>query len=648
MLADIEDGIGVHEVAIPLVCFAVCFAFQAWEFLGPKNHPDACRARVLFTAVRAGWVKDNFMKGQAAVNTTRDYIRAALFFANTAILLTTFAVGYAGSRYADCSADSDSCSAEDFLLVVKLGVLAALLMTIFFVFTQCTRYAVHFSFCINTTAIGGVPMPLSLMVKVFNHAHKYYSLGIRLYFGTIPVFAWIFTSWALLAVTPGYVFMVRGLENAGFVQDELDEITRLQGALPSSSSPPPPPPQSAEGNRQGGGGVAGLAPVQVAPSAGFAAALGKGPKAGGNKCGGGGVRPPSNRALAAISTYNAAIQEAQQHHQAVAGGPTSNTCTVAGRNPNHGHLVCAFMICSKCKRGGHRTSPSSECPFDPARFPPRVFANRIPPEFNDFVDTEMRALIDRGCVVKWDNVKSPSAPARPRLTMALSVEPSKPGLIYDARPLNGYKYEVRPAQVLQYLGIVCGSVTMSFRVPADKLAKLHQLIRGALDDGRMHFRTLQRIAGKCMSMTVTIRPASLWTHAMFAVRAAMDKGGSSTRAQVLIDADNTAVFGGFKRGRAKDPETHALMVRLFELQVQYEFLLSLQWVPSVANGAADAISRPFRRLWEALGPFDADLMASDASAQQDPFSGAVLPLFFSRSDCDGSAGVDFFAHILAP
>eukprot|EP00752_Nemacystus_decipiens_P017140 g15355.t1 len=232
-------------VAIPLVCFAVCIAFQAWEFLGPKNHPDACRARVLFTAVRAGWVKDNFMKGQAAVNTTRDYIRAALFFANTAILLTTFAVGYAGSRYTDCSTDDNSCSAEDYLLIVKLGALAALLMTIFFVFTQCTRYAVHFSFCINTTELGGVPMPMSLMVKVFNHAHKYYSLGIRLYFGTIPVFAWIFTSWALLAVTPVYVFMVRGLENAGFVQEELDEISRLQAALPSSSLQPPPP-QGAE------------------------------------------------------------------------------------------------------------------------------------------------------------------------------------------------------------------------------------------------------------------------------------------------------------------------------------------------------------------------------------------------------------------
>lgn len=34
--------------------------------------------------------------------------------------------------------------------------------------------------------ISGVPMPHSLMVNVFNHSHKYYSLGIRLYFFTIP------------------------------------------------------------------------------------------------------------------------------------------------------------------------------------------------------------------------------------------------------------------------------------------------------------------------------------------------------------------------------------------------------------------------------------------------------------------------------
>ncbi|CAM9697558.1 unnamed protein product [Pylaiella littoralis] len=231
------EGVGLHEVVIPVVCFAACFAFQAWEFAGTHD-PETARARTLFSDVRTGWVADNFMKGQAAVNTTRDYVRAALFFANTAILLTTFVVGYAGSRYTDCSDEANSCRGEDYLLIIKLGVLATVLMTIFFVFTQCTRFAVHFSFCINTTAIGGVPMPQSLMVKVFNHAHKYYSLGIRLYFGTIPVFAWIFTAWALLAVTPVYVFMVRGLENAGFVQAEMNEIARLRGAaaVPSSSN----------------------------------------------------------------------------------------------------------------------------------------------------------------------------------------------------------------------------------------------------------------------------------------------------------------------------------------------------------------------------------------------------------------------------
>ena len=33
------------------------------------------------------------------------------------------------------------------------------------------------------------------------------------------------------------------------------------------------------------------------------------------------------------------------------------------------------------------------------------------------------------------------------------------------------------------------------------------------------------IAGKCMSMTVTIRPASLWTHAKFAMPADLRKTG---------------------------------------------------------------------------------------------------------------------------
>lgn len=50
------------------------------------------------------------------------------------------------------------------------------------------------------------------------------------------VFAWIFTSWALLAVTPVYVYMVRGLENADFVKEDMDEIARRQGTLLACAS----------------------------------------------------------------------------------------------------------------------------------------------------------------------------------------------------------------------------------------------------------------------------------------------------------------------------------------------------------------------------------------------------------------------------
>ncbi|CAN0283040.1 unnamed protein product [Ascophyllum nodosum] len=115
-----------------MLCSLLCVS--GLEFL--RQHDDTARARALFAQVRAGWVKANYMTGQAAVNTTRDYIRAAVFFANTAILLATFTVGYAGTRYSECS--DEGCSGGDWLFIIQLGVLSVLLLVIFFVFTQCT------------------------------------------------------------------------------------------------------------------------------------------------------------------------------------------------------------------------------------------------------------------------------------------------------------------------------------------------------------------------------------------------------------------------------------------------------------------------------------------------------------------------------
>ena len=85
--------------------------------------------------------------------------------------------------------------------------------------------------------------------------------------------------------------------------------------------------------------------------------------------------------------------------------------------------------------------------------------------------------------------------------------------------------------------MVCDSDTATFRVPRDKLEKLQQLLREALAAGHLSFRTLQRITGKCMSMAVTIRPALMWTHAMFAVVAEL---GMSGRCSVDLSHDSRA------------------------------------------------------------------------------------------------------------
>ena len=69
------------------------------------------------------------------------------------------------------------------------------------------------------------------------------------------------------------------------------------------------------------------------------------------------------------------------------------------------------------------------------KFPGAVFANRIPPAHAAF-KAEMRALIARGCVVKRTDVRGPAGRERPRMIQALSVEETKPRLIYDAQPLN--------------------------------------------------------------------------------------------------------------------------------------------------------------------------------------------------------------------
>ena len=114
------------------------------------------------------------------------------------------------------------------------------------------------------------------------------------------------------------------------------------------------------------------------------------------------------------------------------------------------------------------------------------------------------------------------------------------------------------------------------------------------------------------------------------------------------------MVGSFNRGRAKNRDMHELLIDMFNLQISYDFLLSHTWVPTAANGVADAISRPsretlvqlgaaaFSHLWADFGTFDIGLMTCSTLAQRSSDTGVAIP-FFSRFHCDGIFGVDVLA-----
>ena len=79
---------------------------------------------------------------------------------------------------------------------------------------------------------------------------------------------------------------------------------------------------------------------------------------------------------------------------------------------------------------------SVEHPSNPVVFLGEKLPNRVPDEFREFVAREVATFVRRSCLVQFEEVRTSDGPSQPRPIMPLSVEPSKPRLIYDARRLN--------------------------------------------------------------------------------------------------------------------------------------------------------------------------------------------------------------------
>ena len=78
--------------------------------------------------------------------------------------------------------------------------------------------------------------------------------------------------------------------------------------------------------------------------------------------------------------------------------------------------------------------------WKPSTGPPASsYPNRVPPEFEAFVTQTLASAEAAGTLRRF--VPVPGGPERPHLVLALSIEPTKPRLITDARPLNAFTRE---------------------------------------------------------------------------------------------------------------------------------------------------------------------------------------------------------------
>lgn len=124
------------QIIVPAVIFGAIAALHAYHLWRGYYFKSERGAVYLFRKIREGWVDKNYLSGQAAVNTTRDYFRVVLFLASNAIVVATVLSGFAISAPFE--------TFDDKIRVIKLATCVTTLIVIFICLILCVRYALHF------------------------------------------------------------------------------------------------------------------------------------------------------------------------------------------------------------------------------------------------------------------------------------------------------------------------------------------------------------------------------------------------------------------------------------------------------------------------------------------------------------------------
>ena len=207
-----------HELFSLSACLALILFYYLYLWQRTRRAPDSS-AHSFNAKIRERWVLmilANNNNGLLAIQTLRNSVMAANFMASTAILLIigTLTSSEKLSHWLLQSELSNLIPAYSHELgSLKLGLLVLDFFIAFFCFSMAIRFFNHVGYM-----IGLADIELTQQTSQYlNKAGRYYTLGTRSFFFSLPIMLWLFGPYFLML---GTVILILGLSLLDKVSNE--------------------------------------------------------------------------------------------------------------------------------------------------------------------------------------------------------------------------------------------------------------------------------------------------------------------------------------------------------------------------------------------------------------------------------------------
>ena len=206
---------------VDLIVFLLCALLIAGYQFRLQRHirkKPTLTVQGMNAQARAAWV-ESVMTGKRdilAVQTFRNSTMAATLMASTAVILILAILNMlAGADKISAALHQINTwgSREPGMWIFKLMLLVVDFFVAFFAFSLAVRGYHHAGYLINVPLAGRHGITTDRVVKVLERASRYYSIGMRTYYFSVPLVLWLFGPTWMLAATLILVAVLNHLDH---------------------------------------------------------------------------------------------------------------------------------------------------------------------------------------------------------------------------------------------------------------------------------------------------------------------------------------------------------------------------------------------------------------------------------------------------